>query len=121
MSRNDFNRAWVLVAISFALLASAARADTFKAHVVSVTDGDTITVLKDDKVQVKIRLNQIDAPEIGQPFGQAAKKALSRLAFGKVVDIEASGLDKYGRTIGTVIVDGEIANYTMVKTGYAWA
>jgi endonuclease YncB( thermonuclease family) len=121
MSWNDFNRAWVFVAIAFALLASAARADTFKGRVVSVTDGDTITVLRDDKVQVKIRLNQIDAPEIGQPFGQAAKKALSRLVFGKDVDIEASGLDKYGRTIGTVILDGEIANYTMVKTGYAWA
>ena len=121
MSRNDFNRAWVLVAIAFTLLISAASADTFKGHVVGVTDGDTITVLRDDRTQVKVRLNQIDAPEIGQPFGQAAKKVLSRLVFGKVVDIEASGLDKYGRTIGTVILDGGIANYTMVKTGYAWA
>lgn len=81
----------------------------------------TITVLRDDRTQVKVRLDQIDTPEIGQPFGQAAKKALSRLVFGKVVDIEASRLDKYGRTIGTITLDGEIANYTMVKTGYAWA
>jgi endonuclease YncB( thermonuclease family) len=121
MSRNDFNRAWVLVAIAFTLLISAASADTYKGHVVGITDGDTITVLRDDRTQVKVRLDQIDTPEIGQPFGQAAKKALSRLVFGKVVDIDANGLDKYGRTIGTVILDGEIANYTMVKTGYAWA
>jgi endonuclease YncB( thermonuclease family) len=121
MSRNDFNRAWVLVAIAFTLLISAASADTFKGHVVGVTDGDTITVLRDDRTQVKVRLDQIDTPEIGQPFGQAAKKAVSRLVFGKDVDIDTNGLDKYGRTIGTVTLDGEIANYTMVKTGYAWA
>jgi len=121
MSWKDFNRAWVLVAIAFMLLASAARAETFKGKVVGVTDGDSITVLRDDKSQVKVRLDQIDAPEISQPFGRAANKALSRLVFGKVVDIETSGLDKYGRTIGLVTLDCEAANYTMVKTGYAWA
>jgi endonuclease YncB( thermonuclease family) len=48
----------------------------FDGKVVGVHDGDTITVLKDGNTQVKVRLNQIDAPEIGQPFGQASKKAL---------------------------------------------
>jgi|TARA_B110000902_G_scaffold238076_1_gene285636 endonuclease YncB( thermonuclease family) len=36
--------------------------------VVSVTDGDTIKVLDQNRVQHKVRLTGIDAPEIGQPF-----------------------------------------------------
>ena len=37
---------------------------------VGVSDGDTITVLNDAKVQHKIRLAGIDAPEKGQAFGE---------------------------------------------------
>ena len=48
-----------------------------KLHIVGVHDGDTITGVTEDKQQVKVRLAAIDAPEIGQPFGQAAKKAIS--------------------------------------------
>jgi endonuclease YncB( thermonuclease family) len=55
-------------------------------RVVRVADGDTITVLDDAKTQDKVRLDAIDAPELGQPFGQAAKKALSDLVFGREVD-----------------------------------
>ena len=51
--------------------------------VVSVADGDTITVLDADKTQHKIRLNGIDAPEKAQPFGQRSKQSLSDLVFGK--------------------------------------
>lgn len=41
--------------------------------VVGVHDGDTITGLDESKTQYKIRLDAIDAPELGQPFGQASK------------------------------------------------
>ncbi len=37
--------------------------------VVGVHDGDTITGLDDSRTQYKIRLDAIDAPELGQPFG----------------------------------------------------
>ena len=45
----------------------------FLATVISISDGDTLTVLNADKQQVKIRLAEIDAPEIGQPFGSKSK------------------------------------------------
>jgi endonuclease YncB( thermonuclease family) len=98
----------------------AATAWSFDGRVVDVHDGDTITVLRDGNIQVKVRLNQIDAPEIGQPFGQASKKALSKLVFGKTVTVEEAGQDKYGRTIGTVFIDEVNANTEMVKLGMAW-
>ena len=52
--------------------------------VVSVSDGDTITVLV-DRQQIKVRLAEIDAPEKRQPFGSRAKQAMSELVFGKTV------------------------------------
>ena len=42
--------------------------------VVGVHDGDTITGLDEDQKQFKIRLDAIDAPELGMPFGQASRK-----------------------------------------------
>ena len=42
--------------------------------VVSISDGDTFTLLDDKNVQHKIRLAEIDAPENSQPFGKADLK-----------------------------------------------
>lgn len=54
-------------------LALAANAETITGRVVSVADGDTITVLDADKVQHKIRLAGIDAPEKKQVSAIAPK------------------------------------------------
>lgn len=78
-------------------------ADTIYGRVVGVSDGDTITVLR-DKEQVKIRLSGIDAPERKQPFGNAAKQRTADMVFGKEVRVDARKQDKYGRTIGRVWV-----------------
>ena len=65
--------------------------------VVSVSDGDTIKVLKDGE-QIKIRLASIDCPEKGQPYGNAAKKFTANMVAGKVVKIWPTDRDQYGRT-----------------------
>jgi endonuclease YncB( thermonuclease family) len=83
--------------------------------VVGVYDGDTITGLDDSKTQFKIRLDAIDAPELGQPFGQASKKALSEKVFGKDVVVIAKTKDKYGRTVGHVMIDGRDVNREMLE------
>jgi micrococcal nuclease len=88
--------------------------------VVGVYDGDTITGLDDSKTQFKIRLDAIDAPELGQPFGQASKKALSEKVFGKDVVVIAKTKDKYGRTVGHVMIDGRDVNLEMLDAGMAW-
>lgn len=89
-------------------------------RVVSVHDGDTITGLDDTKTQFKIRLDAIDAPELGQPFGQASKKALSEMVFGKDVAVIAKTKDKYGRTVGHVLIEGQDVNLMMLEQGMAW-
>ena len=40
----------------------------FLATVSGISDGDTLTILNENKQRVKIRLAEIDAPEARQPF-----------------------------------------------------
>jgi endonuclease YncB( thermonuclease family) len=101
-------------------VASEAWAQNLSGRVVSVTDGDTITLLDERRVQHKIRLAGIDAPERKQPFGQRSKEQLSELVAGRTVEVETEKLDRYGRTVGKVIADGRDANLAMVVSGLAW-
>jgi endonuclease YncB( thermonuclease family) len=99
---------------------AAGPAEPLHLRVVGVHDGDTITGLDASKTQYKIRLDAIDAPELGQPFGQASKKALSEKVFGKGVVVVPKTKDKYGRTVGHVMIDGRDVNLEMLKEGMAW-
>lgn len=88
-------------------------------RVVAVHDGDTVTVLENRR-QLRVRLTEIDAPELGQPFGKRSKMALSDLCFGKAAELEVRGRDRYGRALGRLTCDGLNANAEQVHRGYAW-
>ncbi len=68
-------------------------------------DGDTITALDDGNTQHRIRLQGIDAPELGQPFGRVARDRLVALAKGKTPTIHTTGKDRYGRVLATVEIE----------------
>jgi micrococcal nuclease len=89
-------------------------------NVVSITDGDTITILLKDKTQQKVRLEEIDCPEKSQSFGKQAKEILSKKIFGKNIDISWTKKDQYGRVIGKVYLNGRYINKEMVQEGWAW-
>ena len=101
-------------------LVCTAHAENITGRVVGVADGDTITVLDVDKVQHKIRLAGIDAPEKKQAFGNRSKESLSALAFDKTVNVETDKRDRYGRQIGKVLVNGQDVNLVQVERGMAW-
>ncbi len=108
------------LALAFYALASIAGQAQWSGKVVGVKDGDTIEVMRESRA-VTIRLSGIDAPEKGQPFGQAAKYLASDLCFGKTVTVEAAGTDKYGRTLAQVILpDGRNLEQELVRLGFAW-
>ena len=88
--------------------------------VVGVHDGDTITGLDEDQKQFKIRLDAIDAPELGMAFGQASRKALSEKVLGKQVEVIVKTKDRYGRTVGHVLLDKRDVNLEMIEEGMAW-
>jgi len=102
------------------------KGEVLEGRVVRVHDGDTLTVLH-GRTEVKVRLFGIDAPETNpaQDYGQRAKQLASELAFGKDVRVLVADKDRYGRTVGEVIiVDGErevCVNAALVDAGLAWA
>ena len=99
--------------------ASDAIQQELRGRVVSVADGDTITVLDASNTQHKIRLFAIDAPERSQAFGQKSKEQLSGYVFGKDVTVQWKSKDKYGRILGTIFVGSTDINLQMVRDGYA--
>ena len=103
------------------LLPWVAWADTsFTGRVVSIHDGDTLSVLREGKA-VKVRLYGIDAPEKGQPFGTQAKAALATLAFQREVTVVLPILDRYKRLVADVLLpEGQSLSQAMVEAGYAW-
>jgi len=107
-------------AILALLFGLTCHAGTIEGRVVSVADGDTVTVLDADKIQHKIRLSGIDATEKAQAFGNRSKKSLSDLVFSKAVTVETEKKDRYGRDVGKVLINGMDANLAQVQRGFAW-
>ena len=87
--------------------------------VVSVHDGDTLTVLV-GKQQVKVRLAEIDAPELRQAFGQRSRQSLAGLCFQESAKVEQIARDRYGRSVGRVICRETDAGAHQVALGMAW-
>src|SRR5436190_1903853 len=102
------------------LTAGAAVEADFTALVVGVHDGDTITVYDGVRPQIKVRLAEIDAPELRQPYGSAAKGALSAMVFQKKVKISPTGRDRNKRLIAHIASDGRGINAALVRAGAAW-
>lgn len=95
-------------------------AEPITGKVISISDGDTITIMDSSKTQHKIRLEHIDTPEKKQAFGTKAKQYLSSMIFGKNVKVEIKEKDRYGRYIGTVFLEKKNINLEMIKAGLAW-
>jgi len=102
-----------------ALLSLPAHAEVLSGRVVSVADGDTLTLLV-DRQQVRVRLADIDAPERRQAFGNRSRQSLHELCHGKAAQVQDNGQDRYGRTIGQVTCAGIDANAEQVRRGMAW-
>ena len=91
------------------------------AEVLSIGDGDTLTV-KEGNLRTKVRLACIDAPETSQsPYGKAARQALkSLLPVGSDVTLRSKATDRYGRSVAEVILNGSNINQSLVKSGHAF-
>ena len=102
-----------------ALILCSLLSATITGKVVSAHDGDTLTVLE-GTTQIKVRLSEIDAPELKQRYGRRATLAIVVCLLGRKVVIETAGEDRYGRTIGTVYLGPDSVNLWLVRNGWAW-
>ena len=96
-----------------------------KCKVISVYDGDTITVaayLKSDPqcYKFKVRLNGIDSPEMRgsssneKQHALQSRDALKEIIMDKIITLDITGLEKYGRILATVYHNGENMNQWML-------
>lgn len=91
------------------------------ATVLSVGDGDTITITNGAQ-KIRVRLACIDAPETSQtPYGMESRQALQKLLLiGTEVTVRSKATDRYGRTVGEVLKGGTNINQSLVGSGNAF-
>ncbi len=89
--------------------------------VVEVLDGDMLTIQTTGAQFFKVRLREIDAPEMPQTIGRQARQFTYDLVFAKQVTVEYETVDKYRRLIGIVrLPGGQVLNDELVRHGLAW-
>lgn len=85
--------------------------------VVGVPDGDTIRLARKIHGTNKIRLANVDAPEMGSRDGEKARNILRGMVGGKQVIIEPVGRS-YDRLVANVKIGRRSVNKRMKEKGY---
>ena len=98
---------------------SVGAAAELKGPVVGVRDGDTLTLRVEGK-NVRVGLDGVDAPELGQPYGKSARRSLSQLCRGKEATAVERGKDEDGRVLASVRCADVDVNAEQVRRGMAW-
>jgi endonuclease YncB( thermonuclease family) len=106
--------------LSFAVLFSTfGTATTVDVLVLRVVDGDSLVVVIDGQ-KIHVRLKEIDAPELKQPFGKLARQSLIAMCAEKRARIEWTEKDRNGRLLARVWCGGIDANAEQVRRGMSW-
>lgn len=114
-------RLFAMFLLTMLLAVPAWAAQVFEGKVVGISDGDTLTVLTDQKQQIKVRLYGVDCPETKQAYGTRARQFTSDKVFGKRVRVEVADTDRYGRTVGIVTAPGgSVLNSDLLAGGMGW-
>ena len=110
----------IKLALALMSLWLSAASPPLTGKVVAVHDGDTFT-LQSGPTLYKIRLADVDAPEMAQVFGKQARRFTEQMILGRKVLVDVVMIDRYGRRVGAVIVeDGRVLNEELVHAGLAW-
>ena len=111
------------LAIVLMYFSTQASPKTMTGNLVVVHQGDTFTIksIPPDEKLYKVRLSNIDTPELKQPFGLRAKEFTKNQIFGKEIQVEYKMVDFYGRLVGSVILpQGKVLNKELIRVGLAW-
>lgn len=91
-------------------------------RVKAVSDGDTLTCYRFNirRSETKLRFAYIDAPESKQAYGLEAHKIVKKMLAGKLIRVQITDIDRYGRCVGVIYRYGRNINAALVKRGAAW-
>jgi endonuclease YncB( thermonuclease family) len=84
--------------------------------VYKIADGDTFILTQNKQT---IRLFGIDAPDLENCFGDKAYARLDQLLKKRQVQLKEPVVDKFGRIVALVYVDGKLINEMLIKEGFA--
>lgn len=104
----------------FSGLSTPVLGQVYDGKVHDVLDGDTIHLLLDTGQIVRVELYGVDAPELGQPYGAAAARAVRRFLYQKEVRAMGEGTGRDDRQLFVVEVDGRVLNEHLLRKGLAW-
>lgn len=120
--------------------------ETITGKVIRVTSGDTFTVLNivqrdytereddtawgfgvdmdldpaPDKIPTIVHLAEIDAPELNQPYGPEARKALADKILGRIVRVTYAEKDRNEHLVGEVYLRDRWINQEVLAEGCGW-
>ena len=99
----------------------AATAFAEQAKILSIGDGDTLSVSEGGSRRT-IRLVCIDAPEMAQsPYGTQARAALQAMVpLGSFVTVKGGERDRFGRTVAEIWLGNTNVNLELVRQGDAF-
>jgi endonuclease YncB( thermonuclease family) len=116
-------KAWLLIA-SVCLLSAVAQADgqDFSGTVGKIFDGDSFLVRPAKGRDIDVRLQDIDAPEKTQPYGNTARAALVKLIGDRQVFVDVIETDRYGRKVVRVYREPDRLDVVkeLVRGGHVW-
>ncbi len=111
----------LLILVGLAFGANGFAGNVLSGKVTSVIDGNTFEMMAEDNESYKIMLYGIDSPELGQEFGQKAKKLLEKMILDKNVKVDIQGKDRWGNRQAIVLIDGTTdPRYDLLEAGLAW-
>lgn len=87
-----------------------------------VSDGDTLWVRpQSGGAPRSVRLDGIDAPELCQTHGEAARAALVGQVLGQTVQVRVRRHDDFGRALARVSLHRRDVGGWLVRQGHAWS
>lgn len=95
---------------------------TYWCKVVAVSDGDTITCFRLNlrRSQTRLRFAYVDAPESSQSYGAESQRLVKKMLYRKLVRIQITDVDRYGRCVGVIYRFRRNVNEELVIRGAAW-
>lgn len=117
-----FDRRLVFAGLGLLTAIGIGAAEVYSARASIVSDGDTLWVAPDiGGAPRKLRLQGLDAPEICQSGGLAARDALRALVMQRRLNVQVNYVDDYGRGLARIEVDGQDVGAVLVRQGQAWS
>lgn len=91
---------------------------SYTGSIIRVIDGDTF-VFQTEEGSLRVRMFGTDSPERDQPFAKESAEFMQQY-LNQPATLKATGVDRYGRTLGVLYINGKDINLLSIRNGCAW-